>query len=92
MSSERLPGPETVEFDFEARLTADGMAPLHRQQLTTLQLNITTRCNLACHHCHVESGPLRREALDRGGPSACSSSWNATLQWSCWTSQAARPR
>lgn len=31
----------------------------------TLQVNITARCNLACEHCHVESGPHRCEAMDR---------------------------
>ncbi len=29
-----------------------------------LQLNLTRRCNLACHHCHVESSPKRTEAMD----------------------------
>jgi len=29
-----------------------------------LQLNLTRRCNLACHHCHVESSPKRAEAMD----------------------------
>jgi radical SAM/Cys-rich protein len=29
-----------------------------------LQVNVGLRCDLACHHCHVESGPKRREALD----------------------------
>jgi radical SAM/Cys-rich protein len=33
----------------------------------TLQVNVTRRCNLACHHCHVEAGPKRTEALDRAG-------------------------
>ena len=37
---------------------------LRRTACTTLQLNVTTRCNLACHHCHVESGPKRTEAMD----------------------------
>jgi radical SAM/Cys-rich protein len=32
-----------------------------------LQLNLTLRCNLACHHCHVESGPKRSESLSRAG-------------------------
>ncbi len=31
----------------------------------TLQVNVTTRCNLACAHCHVEAGPARIEAMDR---------------------------
>jgi len=37
---------------------------LRRARCTTLQLNVTKRCNLACHHCHVESGPKRSEAMD----------------------------
>ena len=38
---------------------------MRRQRVTTLQLNVTTRCDLACHHCHVESSPKRTEAMDR---------------------------
>jgi radical SAM/Cys-rich protein len=30
-------------------------------------VNIGKRCNLACHHCHVESGPLRTERLSEAG-------------------------
>ena len=30
---------------------------LQRGLVTTLQVNIGKRCNQACHHCHVESGP-----------------------------------
>jgi radical SAM/Cys-rich protein len=40
-------------------------AGLQRERCTTLQLNVTKRCNLACHHCHVESGPNRTEAMNR---------------------------
>lgn len=32
---------------------------------STIQVNVTARCNLACAHCHVESGPHRTEAMDR---------------------------
>ena len=32
-------------------------------QLTTLQMNITYRCNLACKHCHLECGPNRTEMM-----------------------------
>jgi len=49
---------------FDAHLEAAGLAPLRRGATTTLQLNVTARCNLACHHCHVESGPKRTEGLD----------------------------
>ncbi len=30
----------------------------------TLQVNVTTRCNLFCAHCHVEAGPARTESMD----------------------------
>jgi radical SAM/Cys-rich protein len=33
------------------------------QNLSTLQVNLTKLCNQACRHCHVDSGPKRREAL-----------------------------
>lgn len=32
-------------------------------QLTTLQCNVTRRCNLTCAHCHVEAGPSRKEDM-----------------------------
>jgi len=40
-------------------------APLTRARVTTLQVNIGLRCDLACHHCHVEAGPKRSETMDR---------------------------
>lgn len=30
---------------------------IRRQQVRTLQINIGKKCDLACHHCHVGSGP-----------------------------------
>ncbi|MCG8588990.1 MAG: arsenosugar biosynthesis radical SAM protein ArsS, partial [Proteobacteria bacterium] len=53
--------------DFAATVQRHAGGPLCRGRATTLQLNITKRCNLACHHCHVESGPKRSESLDRRG-------------------------
>jgi radical SAM/Cys-rich protein len=41
--------------------------PLLRARVTTLQVNVGLRCDLACHHCHVEAGPKRTETLDRKG-------------------------
>jgi radical SAM/Cys-rich protein len=55
------------DADFAAQLAAHGLVPLRRRTPRTLQLNVGRRCNLACHHCHVESGPKRREAMDRHG-------------------------
>ena len=52
---------------FADRLASERLAPLRRGPVRTLQVNVTRRCNLACHHCHVESGPNRSEALERPG-------------------------
>ncbi len=52
---------------FDAHLRAVGAPALRRGRVTTLQVNIGLRCNLACHHCHVESGPKRTERLDAKG-------------------------
>lgn len=38
---------------------------LRRREVRTLQVNVGLYCNQACSHCHVESSPLRTEAMDR---------------------------
>jgi radical SAM/Cys-rich protein len=38
--------------------------PLHAATVSTFQVNIGLTCNLACHHCHVESSPARAEQMD----------------------------
>ncbi len=48
---------------FEAALAERGLPPLARGEARTLQLSLTRRCNLACHHCHVESSPRRKETM-----------------------------
>jgi radical SAM/Cys-rich protein len=50
--------------DFAQALRAHGLAPLRRTRPRVLQVNVGRRCDLACHHCHVEAGPKRREAMD----------------------------
>jgi radical SAM/Cys-rich protein len=65
-----LLGRSVEQPDFTAhlrKLAAPEHQQLRRGAVTTLQLNIGKRCNLACHHCHVESGPNRLEAMDRRG-------------------------
>lgn len=47
---------------FADRLAADGQE-LARRAITTLQVNVGKMCNLACHHCHVEAGPNRKEIM-----------------------------
>lgn len=42
-----------------------------RSQATTLQLNVGLHCNQACAHCHVESSPLRTEAMSADTADRC---------------------
>jgi radical SAM/Cys-rich protein len=51
--------------DFARHLAERSIPQPQRTRPTTLQLNIGLRCNLACHHCHVESGPNRTEQMSR---------------------------
>jgi radical SAM/Cys-rich protein len=37
--------------------------PLGKQKISTLQINLGKRCNLACSHCHVEASPKRTEEM-----------------------------
>lgn len=37
--------------------------PLTKHKITILQINLGRKCNLACHHCHVEASPKRTEEL-----------------------------
>ncbi|MGC1307119.1 MAG: arsenosugar biosynthesis radical SAM (seleno)protein ArsS [Phormidesmis sp.] len=43
-------------------------APLTKNAISVLQINLGRRCNLACSHCHVEAGPHRTEELS---PDVC---------------------
>lgn len=40
-------------------------ARIRRRVVRVLQINIGKRCDLACHHCHVEAGPKRTENMTR---------------------------
>ena len=50
---------------FDQALRQQSLPALQREALGTVQINLTKRCNLACHHCHVESSPKRTEELSR---------------------------
>lgn len=56
-----LPITETTDL-FTERLRSDNQS-LRRRALGTLQINVGKMCNLACHHCHVEAGPKRKEIM-----------------------------
>jgi len=53
-----------VNPDFDHTLAEHATGPLARAEVATLQVNVGKRCDLACHHCHVEAGPKRTEAMD----------------------------
>ena len=42
-----------------------GGASFKRRAVDVLQVNLGRYCNLACIHCHVESGPTRKEMMSR---------------------------
>jgi radical SAM/Cys-rich protein len=50
---------------FAAQLAHHRVGPLRRAHVRTLQVNVGRRCDLACHHCHVDAGPKRSETMDR---------------------------
>ena len=50
---------------FAGAIHAHGAALLSRSAVTTVQVNVGKRCNMACLHCHVEAGPGRPEMMDR---------------------------
>src|ERR1700752_457223 len=49
---------------FAERLSRNGQS-LARRAVDSLQVNMGRYCNLACIHCHVESGPTRTEMMSR---------------------------
>ncbi len=54
--------PVTTDDLFSDMLTRAGRT-LARRAISTLQINVGKICNLACHHCHVESSPKRTEIM-----------------------------
>ena len=56
---------------FDISLNASSLYPLTALSLTTMQINLGTRCNLACKHCHANAGPDRQEEMTRETMEAC---------------------
>ena len=48
---------------FNSLLESHGLWPLVRSEVRTLQVNVGKVCNQACHHCHVDAGPMRTESM-----------------------------
>ncbi len=57
-------GPTKPSNDFDQRVREHLGDELYGSALDTVQVNIGLRCNLACHHCHVESSPTRKEEMN----------------------------
>lgn len=50
---------------FDATLARNGLSPIRRESVRTIQVNVGKLCNQACHHCHVDAGPRRTEIMTR---------------------------
>jgi len=59
-----IPLPVRRSNRFDARVAGVTGGPLVGLSVRTVQVNIGLRCNLACHHCHVESSPTRSEEMN----------------------------
>jgi len=49
---------------FAKRTTQSLTGTMRRINAGTLQINLGKLCNQACHHCHVDAGPKRKEQMD----------------------------
>lgn len=56
---------------FDEQAATAGHAPLVPTGVDVLQVNLGKRCNQACHHCHVDAGPDRREVMPDEIVDAC---------------------
>lgn len=56
---------EPLRSPFDQAVWTNTGAALQGASLATVQINIGLTCNLACHHCHVVSGPKREEQMSR---------------------------
>jgi radical SAM/Cys-rich protein len=56
---------------FDDAVLQGGLEPLAATGIAVLQVNLGKRCNQACHHCHVDAGPDRREVMPDATVDAC---------------------
>lgn len=60
-----------ADLDFKHfREVLDGPL-LSKDHLSTMQLNLTRTCNIACKHCHLECSPQRNEDMSMEVAKAC---------------------
>lgn len=56
---------QAVMMEFPPFIDRVGECEFTNDQLSTLQMNVGLKCNLACKHCHVESSPSRTEEMSK---------------------------
>ena len=56
---------KSLDRSFDCVLTDAKLAPLVREAVTTLQINVGNLCNQACLHCHVGAGPRRTQTMSK---------------------------
>ena len=55
----------SIDQSFDQYLEDHLTAPLRAaDSLKTIQVNVGLKCNLTCHHCHVNSSPQRKETME----------------------------
>src|SRR3712207_6964407 len=64
MTGPLTPLPIIAPNEFDRYAARAAGRRLTGSSVQTVQVNIGLRCNLACHHCHVESSPKRTEEMD----------------------------
>lgn len=63
--------PEEQFPQFDRTLAEHSLVPLRASGIDVLQVNVGKVCNQTCHHCHVDAGPERREAMSRETAEEC---------------------
>ena len=54
-----------IDINKFLNLTSSKSVKFIRKEIKTLQVNVGKLCNQACHHCHVDAGPKRKEIMQR---------------------------
>ncbi len=54
---------ESLKMNFKERILTVHTEPLYAVGIDALQVNLGYKCNMACKHCHVQSGPHRKEMM-----------------------------
>jgi len=54
----------SIMNDFERKIQEVTCTYLQSYSIETLQVNVGTRCDNSCVHCHIQAGPERTEIMD----------------------------